>query len=114
MRLRLSRDLCAGLYDALRKADPWRGLKLPPSHKVIFKIINDPKVFADFEVKRGIPIIRVSRARNGQLTTLLATIGHEMKHLHQWQTGDREAHGARFQAFAKRAASAIGVDPLTF
>jgi hypothetical protein len=45
---------------------------------------------------------------------LLAVRGHEMIHLRQHLTGDREHHGPRFRRIAARVCAIHGFDPKTF
>ena len=62
----------------------------------------------------GQAAIRVSDAHNGHAATLLATLAHEMIHLRQHLTGDRELHGPRFRRTAARVCAAHGFDPKIF
>jgi hypothetical protein len=110
-RLVLTPAILAACYDFLRVTQPFRAMRLPPSHDGVFRVIKDSGIFADFRIERGKPTIRVSAAKNGTLTTTLSTVGHEMKHLDQHRRGDREHHGPRFRRFAARAAAILGVDP---
>jgi hypothetical protein len=48
---------------------------------------------ADFGVEGGVLFILVSELHNGHAATLLSTLAHEMIHLRQHLTGDREHHG---------------------
>lgn len=114
MALRLRRDAIAAAYEYLRVSDPFRGWRLPPSDGVRFKIVRDPKMFADFVAKNGVYTIRISAARNGHTSTLLGTLAHEMIHLRQELTGDREIHGPRFQRMAARVCAVHGFDPKGF
>lgn len=114
MTLRLTPDMLAAGYDFLRSTEPFRGWRLPESDELGFKVISDPKCYADFGLEDGIPIIRVSEARNGHVATLLSTLGHEMCHLRQHLTGDREQHGPRFKRMAARVCKAHGFDLKTF
>ncbi len=110
-RLVLTSAILVACYDFLRLTQPFRAMRLPPSGEVSFRVIKDDGISADFRIERGKPTIRVSAAKNGTLTTTLATVGHEMKHLDQHRKGDREHHGPRFRRFASRAAAILGVDP---
>lgn len=112
--LRLTPDVLAAAYDFLRTTDPFRRMKLPEADDIGFHVVSDQDIFADFVVENGVPIIRVSAANNGHTVTLLAAIAHEMKHLHQHMTGDRETHGHRFKRFAARCCAIHGFDPLAF
>ena len=64
--------------------------------------------------QRGMLAVCVSEANNGLAATLLATLAHEMIHLRQYLTGDREHHGPRFKRMAARVCAAHGFDPKTF
>jgi hypothetical protein len=114
MTLRLRRDAIAAAYDYLRLSDPFRAWHLPPSSEVRFRIVRDSKMFAEFTVANGVYTIRISAAKNGHSDTLLGTLAHEMIHLRQELTGDREVHGARFKRMAARVCAAHGFDPLAF
>jgi hypothetical protein len=114
MTLKLTPDMLAAAYDFLRATEPFRGRKLPHSDEVGFHVVRDDSLSADFGVEQGVPFIRVSEASNGHVATLLATLAHEMIHLHQHLTGDREHHGPRFQRMAARVCRAHGFDPKTF
>lgn len=114
MSLRLRQDAIAAAYEYLRASDPFRSWHLPPSTEVKFKIVRDPKMFADFTAKDGAYTIRISAVRNGHTNTLMATLAHEMIHLRQELTGDREVHGPRFQRMAARVCAYHGFDPLGF
>ena len=95
MTLRLTPDMLAAAYDFLRATPPFKSWKLPEAEEVGFHVVRDTKIFADFGMdEAGIPLIRVSEARNGHAVTLLATMGHEMIHLHQVRLGDSGNHNA--------------------
>ena len=114
MALKLHQDMIAAAYDFLRRTEPFKAWRLPPSEEVRFKVVKDPKMFADFGMEFGKPVIRISAAKNGHTATMLATLAHEMIHLRQELTGDREVHGVRFKRMAARVCAAHGFDPLTF
>lgn len=114
MSLRLTPDKLVAAYEFLRATEPFRGWGLPNGDEVGFAVVRDPGMFADFGMENGVPMIRVSEARNGHTVTLLATLAHEMCHLRQEMTGDRSHHGARFRRMAAQVCRAHGFDRKTF
>jgi len=114
--LRLTPDLLAAAYDFLRTTEPFKAWRLPESDDVGFHVVSDPKMYADFGVENGVPIIRVSQARHGHTGTLMATMAHEAIHLYQaMQKLDRGGdHNADFKKRAKRVCAVHGWDPATF
>jgi hypothetical protein len=114
MTLRLTPEVLAGFYDALRLADPFRAWKLPPARECRFRVVRDKSMFADFGMESDVPVYRISAAKNGHLITVIASLGHEMLHHVQEIRGDREIHGPRFQKMAARVCAALGFDPKTF
>ena len=114
MTLKLTPDMLAAGYDFLRTTAPFLRWRLPESDELGFHVVRDAALSADFGVEQGIPFIRVSEANNGLAATLLATLAHEMIHLRQYLTGDREHHGPRFKRMAARVCAAHGFDPKTF
>ena len=114
MTLKLTPDMLAAGYDFLRTTEPFRGWRLPEAEEIGFHVVRDARLSADFAVEDGMPLIRVSEAHNGLSSTLLATLAHEMIHLRQHLTGDREHHGARFRRMRARICAVHGFDPKTF
>ena len=76
--------------------------------------MRDRSIFADFGMENGIPIIRVSEARNGHAVTLLSTLAHEMIHLRQVQMGDSGNHNLLFRKLARLVCAAHGFDLKAF
>lgn len=116
MTLRLHPDLIAAGYDFLRQSQPFKAWKLPEADEIGFGIVEDPTIFADFCLFNGDPLIRVS-GMNGHTNTLLATIAHEMIHLHQHLTKLDKSGGDHNPDFWKRARKVCAVhgwDPHTF
>ncbi len=91
-----------------------REIQTPGDGVIIFQGMQDPNMYADFGIENGIPVIRVSEAKNGHTATLLATMAHEMCHLRQEFTGDRGHHTAAFRRMAQRVCRAHGFDLKTF
>ncbi len=114
MTLRLTPDLLAAAYDFLRETQPFKAWKLPESDEVGFHVVRDKTMYADFGLENGVPIIRISEAKNGHTATLLATMAHEMAHLRQQRIGDKGHHTAMFKKMAKRICAIHGFDPKTF
>lgn len=114
MSLRLTPDMLAAAYEFLRATEPFRRWRLPEADDVGFAVVRDPKMFADFGMENGIPVIRVSEAKNGFTVTLLGTMAHEMCHLRQEMIGDRSHHGIRFKHMAAQVCRAHGFDLKTF
>ena len=118
MSLTLTPDMLAAAYELLRTTPPFRGWKLPPSSAIKFKVSRATREFGHFAYTRddGAPKhISCSDRKHGQLNTLLATMAHEMIHLHQRVSGHKgPAHGAVFQRFADRICRLHGFDRKTF
>lgn len=114
MTLRLTEAKLAAAYTFMRACEPFDALKLPPAHKIKFKVVRDPTIHADFGVENGKPTIRVSENGVGHTVTLLGTMGHEMVHLWQHLAGKRDSHGASFKALSKSVCASHGFDPNTF
>jgi len=115
MTLRLTPDILASAYDFLRTTPPFKSWRLPEADDVAFHVVRDPAIYADFGVDDdGGPLIRVSLAKNGHTVTLLQSMAHEMIHLRQFQTGDKETHGPRFQKVAAKVCAVHGFDHKTF
>jgi hypothetical protein len=114
MTLRLTPDMLAAAYDFLCTTDPFWRWRLPESDELGFYVVRDATLSADFGMCEGMPRIRVSEVHNGHTGTLLATLGHEMIHLRQHLTGDREHHGPRFKRMAARVCAVHGFDPKIF
>ena len=114
MTLRLAPEMLAAAYDFLRTTEPFKNWRLPESDDVGFSVVRDRARYADFGLEKGVPVIRVSEARNGHAATLLATLAHEMCHLRQEMIGDRGHHSAAFRKMAARVCRAHGFDIKTF
>lgn len=114
MTLLLTPDMLAAGYDFLRATAPFARWHLPESDELGFHVVRRTSLSADFGVEQGVPFIRISEAHNGHSSTLLASLAHEMIHLRQHLTGDRELHGPRFRRMAARVCATHGFDPKTF
>ena len=114
MSLCLTPDMLAAAYEFLRATKPFKNWRLPHGDEVGFGVIRDPNLYADFGIDNGIPVIRISEAKNGHTATLLATMAHEMCHLRQEKLGDRGHHTAAFRRMAARVCRAHGFDLKTF
>jgi hypothetical protein len=114
MTLKLHPEMLVAAYEYLRTTEPFKAWNLPHSDDVGFHVVKTSVMSADFSVENGMPIIRVSLAKNGHTNSLMETMAHEMIHLRQHLTKDREVHGRRFQKMAARVCKAHGFDPLTF
>lgn len=113
MSLSLTPDLLAAGYDFLRASRPFRSWNLPQSDDVGFAVLRS-RHFADCSIEKGVPLIRVSEARNGHSLTLLSTRAHEMCHLRQFQLGDSGNHNALFRRLARSVCRAHGFDLRSF
>lgn len=114
MTLRLTPYVLEAAYSFLRETAPFKGWKLPEADLVGFHVVPDPKMYADFGIENGVPIIRVSEAKNGHVLTLLTTMAHEMVHLRQHMIGAKDAHGASFKRMAAAVCRAHGFDIRAF
>jgi hypothetical protein len=92
----------------------FQGMAEPHADELGFSVVKDKSMYADFGIENGTPIIRVSEAKNGFTSTLLATMAHEMCHLRQQRLGDRGHHSASFKRMAARVCRAHGFDLKTF
>ena len=114
MTLRLTPDMLAAGYDFLRTTVPFARWRLPHSDELGFHVVRHASLSADFGVEGGVPFIRISETNNGHTATILASLAHEMIHLRQHLTSDRELHGPRFHRMAERVCAAHGFDPKIF
>lgn len=110
--LSLTPENLEAAYTLLCTTPPFNRWKLPPASEVEFHIQRTRKQFADCEIVNGTPIIRVSAAKQTQLCTLLATMAHELIHLHEFLTRPAKevCHGASFHKHADRICKVHGFD----
>src|SRR5262245_63202984 len=92
---------------------PFLGWTLPDASEIDFAVLRDRATYGDCDGET----IRASSGRHGHLSTLLATVAHEMIHLHQMrrklETSNTE-HNADFRKRAARVCRLHGFDPKAF
>jgi SprT-like family. len=100
-------------YELLRTCPPFLGWRLPDPGEIEFVTIKDRHLYGDCDGE----ILRVSVNKHGHLNTLLATVAHEMVHLHQMraklETPNTE-HNKDFRRRAARVCRIHGFDPKVF
>ena len=113
MSLTITRAMLVAAYELLRTTPPFRGWNLPDAGAVEFAVLRDRTTYGDCDGET----IRVSSSCHGHLRTLLATVAHEMIHLHQMrnrlETSNTE-HNADFRRRAARVCRLHGFDPKIF
>jgi len=112
--MRLSSDSCRIVYETLIQLSPIKGWRLPPSEKVIFQVIRDPKCYGEYENEPH--VIRISSCKVGHLDTLVKTMAHEIVHLKLCKDGfrDWDKHGREFKDHAGKICTEFGFDPKEF
>lgn len=101
--MKLTANMLAAAYDLLRHTPPFDKWNLPEPEDVHFAVIHGRKVSGDcLHQTDGSFRIRISETHHGRLSALLATMGHEMIHLHLDHSGakDSSEHGIAFKHLA--------------
>jgi hypothetical protein len=109
----ISVDTLAAAYELLKVTTPFRGLRLPASHDIIFQLTKD-KALAGYCNLTDATMISISSHFHSQLQPLLVTMAHEMIHLHEFRKYGKAGHGETFQKLAARVCRAHGFDPKVF
>ena len=115
MALPLTPEILRAAYDFLATTMPFCRWNMPEGEDVAFKVVRNPKVFADYRWT-GRHTIRVSGTTVGHTETLLRTMAHEMIHLHEQQSGmaTSSQHTKAFWKLAARVCKYHGFDPKSF
>jgi hypothetical protein len=106
---------CAAVYEMLRQLPPFDKAGLPDSDSVEFRAVNRKDICGEY-IKYDPHIITISTAKNGHLSTVVATMAHEMTHL--WQALDgtetTSQHNENFYLKARKVCKCLGLDPKAF
>lgn len=116
MTLPLNVEMLAHAYDYLCCTPPFSKWNLPPSEEVKFGVIKSKDRQAHYYVTDGIHHIDLSSRYIGQHATIIATMAHELVHLHMHQAcmTTRNEHNAAFHKLADRVCKIHGFDRLDF
>lgn len=114
MTISLTPAMCEQSYELLRTMPPFRSWRLPHADDVKFIVSRTKKVFAYHNCEANEHCIEVSQRKHGQMGTLLATMAHEMIHIHQHNKKHRDAHGASFNRYADQICRIHGFDRTNF
>lgn len=100
-------------YQMLRGMAPFCGWKLPT--KIETRVVSDASMFGSFETEPS--LITISTARVWDVNQLVATVAHEMIHLHQHRLKRLDAdnpHDAFFLECAREVCVSLGFDKENF
>lgn len=91
-------------YDFLCTTEPFCRWNLPDGDDVVFEVGRTAQCFGWYNTRMGKHVITISRAKIGQVTTLIETMAHEMIHLHiqNSEITDTSDHGRVFRRLAAR------------
>jgi hypothetical protein len=114
--IQLNVEMLAHAYDYLCCQKPFNTWNLPPSEDVKFLVIRSPDRYAHYQMVGGVHHIAVSTKFVGRHEVLIATIAHELVHLHirAARIPMRTPHGKAFQKLADEVCRAHDFDRLTF
>lgn len=116
MSLTLNPEMLAHAYEYLCCTPPFNKWNLPASEDVRFSIIRKKDRYAHYQLVAGVHNIAVSSRWVGRHELLLATLAHELIHLHMEQAcvEERNVHGPVFQKYADRVCKLHEFDRLIF
>ena len=115
----LTEEMLRRCYEFLCSTDPFVKWNLPDSEDVRF-ILRRTKtsrgMYAQHYVEGDRNTIEISQGKHGHINTLLATMAHEMVHLHMWEAGmaGNAEHGKAFYRIANQVCKSHGYDPKAF
>jgi hypothetical protein len=116
MPIPLNVEMLAHAYEYLCCQKPFSTWNLPPSEDVKFLVIRSADRYAHYQMVDGVHHIAVSTKFVGRHDVLIATIAHELIHLHMRATRmpSRNPHGKAFQKLADEVCKVHDFDRLTF
>jgi hypothetical protein len=117
MTLPLTRDVLAAAYDYLRATPPFNAWNLPEPDDIKFKVVRSPTLRGYYlRDEAGKQVIAMSARNIGHSINVIATMAHEMIHLHQGETNMENGaeHNAAFNKLAARVCKLHGFDPKLF
>jgi hypothetical protein len=112
-----TRDTLRAAYAFLNETPPFSRWNLPDADDVDFKVARTATHFGWYTVNGNNHLIAVSCAPVRDTQTLLATMAHEMIHVHERQAGACRSgvqHGAAFRRWAAQVCRIHGFDPKDF
>ncbi len=120
MSLPLTPEVLCGAYKFLALTAPFRAWNLPDPDLILFRVVRDPAIRGHYRAwsrAKHAHEIAVSARTIGYTANLIATMAHEMIHLHQkvtcMETRGAE-HNAAFHKLAARICKIHGFDPKLF
>lgn len=119
--MHLTPEMLESAYNFLLTTRPFRAWKLPESDDVEFHVDGCFPAYADHTwYANGLHRVRVSRRKHATPLELLASVAHEMVHIHQ-RRGERISHkkhtaphGSKFKRLAAQVCKHHGFNPATF
>ena len=119
--LPMTPEILEAAYEYLRLTPPFRGWNLPHADQVMFRVLGAKDRFGHFRGRHrradlhGASEIAISASLVRSTGVLLATMAHEMIHLHQDENGTaRGHHNPKFHALARKVCRAHGFDVESF
>lgn len=110
MTIAITEATIKAAYELLRTCEPFLGWKLPEPSELVFMVLRSSDYYGDCDGSK----IRISSGRHGQLNTLLATVAHEMIHLHQMRRKLETENTQHNEDFIKRAAKVCRIHGFDF
>jgi hypothetical protein len=103
-------------YEFLCETPPFCRWNLPDGDDVVFRVGRDPALRGWYVVERGKHLIAISRNTISHTNNLLATMAHEMVHLHlrEHRLDRCGEHGKAFTRAAELVCRYHGWDPKLF
>ncbi len=90
-------------YDFLCATPPFSKWNLPDGEEVIFRVCRAPKVCGWYGIIKEKHVIAISRRCISHTSNLMATMAHEMIHLHQREAKIETPGAEHNRAFLKLA-----------
>ena len=115
MALTLSPEILRHAYEFLAVTQPFAKWNMPDSEDLVFRVVHDPLVRGWCQMGDK-PTLAISSRCISHTISLIATMAHEMIHLHQGVTNmeTKAQHNAAFNKLAKRVCAIHGWDEKLF
>lgn len=105
--LHITPEVLAAAYTFLRSTRPFCRWKLPPAESVKFRVTGS---MTEAGYCKGTEEIGISKKCSAHTSSLLATMSHEMIHMHLNAKGVRAHHGPDFLRAAAQVSREHGFD----